>query len=95
MGQTRGYAGASPGNVCVPANCRVDADCGAGGSCSPTASTSGPFYGIVGYYCHTCSDACTNDDDCADAGVSCFGGPYCVRDPAVGHWVCGTSCSAG
>lgn len=94
MGATRGYAGASPANVCVLANCQTDADCG-GGYCSPTVSTAGPFYGIQGYYCHTCSDACTNDSDCADSGVSCFGGPYCAYDPALGHWACGTSCAAG
>jgi hypothetical protein len=94
VGATRGYGGASPANVCVPANCRTDADCG-GGYCSPTVSTAGPFYGIQGYYCHTCSDACTNDSDCADAGVSCFGGPFCAYDPTVGRWACGTSCAAG
>ena len=94
QGNTRGYAGASPGNACVSANCRTDSDCGPGGYCAPTASTCGPFYGVQGYYCHTCADACVDDTDCA-GGVSCFGSPYCVFDPAVGHWACGTSCCAG
>jgi hypothetical protein len=93
-GATKGYAGASPGNVCVPSDCRVDADCGPGGYCSPTVSSScGAFYGVQGYYCHRPGDACVNDSDCA-AGTT-GPAPYCAYDTSVGRWVCGTGACAG
>ncbi|HXX70159.1 MAG TPA: hypothetical protein VEK07_23470 [Polyangiaceae bacterium] len=91
QGSTRGYAGSSPGNVCVPANCRSDADCGPNGYCSPTVSaTCGAFYGVQGYYCHHCGDACVNDSDCSDSGSS-----YCAYDPTVGQWACESGFCAG
>ncbi|HEY6463890.1 MAG TPA: hypothetical protein VIY73_27155 [Polyangiaceae bacterium] len=91
-GQTRGYAGASPGNVCVQANCRVDTDCGAG-YCAPTVSAEcGSFYGIQGYYCHEAGDACFNDQDCSGGGP---GQPFCAYDPTVGRWACETGFCAG
>jgi hypothetical protein len=89
QGSTFGYAHTSFGNVCVPGNCRSDADCGPGSYCSPTLS-GGPFYGIQGYYCHSCNDECTNDSDCGDGGCS-----YCAYDRTVGHWACSHSCAAG
>jgi len=88
-GQTRGFAGATLGNVCVPSNCRVDADCGPGGFCSPTVSSScGSFYGVQGYYCHTAADQCRNDTDCSS-------GAYCAFSPTTGFWICATGRCAG
>lgn len=73
-------------------NCRVDADCGSGGSCSPTLGSCGHYTGIVGYYCHTGKDACINDSDCAqDGGL----GGYCAYNPAAGAWQCSTAECAG
>jgi hypothetical protein len=94
-GATRGYAGSSPGNVCVPSDCRVDADCGTGGYCSPTVSSScGSFYGVEGYYCHRPGDACRNDSDCPANGQE-GPAPYCAYDPSVGQWACESSFCAG
>ena len=71
------------GNVCVPGNCRVDSDCGSGGSCSPSAQTlcgdAGSY--CLGYYCHTPSDECVNDADCAS-------GLTCVYSATAAHWTC-------
>ena len=89
---TRGYGGSSV-NSCIHGNCRTDADCATGSYCSPSdADPSGPFYGIQGYYCHTCADLCTDDNECSNA---CFGTNWCAYDPTVGHWSCGTGCAAG
>jgi hypothetical protein len=95
-GNSFGYAHVSAGNSCVQSNCRVDSDCGQGGSCSPTISaTCGPFYGIVGYYCHTPRDTCESDSDCG--GGSGAGEPagYCAFDPTLGYWACGHGFCAG
>jgi hypothetical protein len=87
-GMTRGFGGSSFNNQCVHSNCQSDADC-ATGFCSPTVSADcGPFYGVQGYYCHTCDDACTNDADCPPNG-------YCAYQPSVGHWACGYARCAG
>jgi hypothetical protein len=51
-------------NVCLGGDCRVDKDCGAGGYCSPTLGSCGNYGGVVGYYCHTAKDTCTDDADC-------------------------------
>jgi hypothetical protein len=89
-GTTRGGGGSSWGNVCVPGNCRVDADCGPGWYCSPTADPGvGPFYGVAGHYCHTPDDACVDDGDCLDASY------YCAYSREVGHWACSNARSAG
>jgi hypothetical protein len=59
-----------PGSACVPAagNCRVDADCGAGFFCSPSFDpTCG--YEVLGFYCHTCQDECTNATECNVPGT--------------------------
>jgi hypothetical protein len=77
------------GNTCVPGNCRVDADCGAGGYCSPTPALPcnvdgrAPFCQAVGYYCHTTRDQCVDDSDCQGVGF-----PGCLFDPSVGYWRC-------
>ena len=92
-GQTRGYAGASPGNACVKSNCRVDTDCGAGGWCSPSYDDCGAFYGVQGYWCHTASDACRNDADCGGDGG--MGQSWCGYDQVTGAWACKTGGCAG
>jgi hypothetical protein len=74
-------------NYCLMGNCRVDADCGAGGYCSPTFGSCGSFFGVVGYYCHTPKDKCVDDSDCKAAD--------CRYDPVGGSWACGTSFCAG
>lgn len=74
------------GYFCRAGDCAVDGDCGAGGFCSPTWSTScGAFSGIIGYYCHTKEDDCTNDDECVKAGAK----GYCAYDSEKKHWRCG------
>src|ERR1700678_1093047 len=76
-GNTFGYGHQSVANSCVSANCREDSDCGPGGVCSPPVSSScGPFYGVVGYSCHTCADQCENDSDCESDGGPAPG--YCA-----------------
>jgi hypothetical protein len=63
------------GNRCMPTTtCRVDADCGAGGYCSPSQGPNSCF-SLVGYYCHTPNDACTNDSDCYSGGQTCMWSP--------------------
>jgi hypothetical protein len=72
------------GNQCVPSNCRVDADCGPGGFCSPSvASQCGPGAGdfCLGYYCHTPKDTCTNDADCGAAKA-------CIYSYSASAWQC-------
>jgi hypothetical protein len=62
-------------------NCRVDADCGAGGYCSPSRGRCGVFNG---FYCHTSADTCVDPTlDCGSCGISC------VYTPTVGAFVCG------
>jgi hypothetical protein len=87
-GLTKGFGGASQGNICIPANCRVDSDCGPNGYCSPTVNDGcGAFYGVQGYYCHTPQDQCHNDSDC--------GTGYCAYSTQGGMWVCATGLCAG
>lgn len=45
-------------NFCVSSNCRVDADCGSNGYCSPSCGGSG------GIYCRTAADTCVDDSEC-------------------------------
>jgi hypothetical protein len=73
-------------NTCLAGNCRVDADCGSGGYCSPTFGDCGNYSGVIGYYCHTPADTCVDDADCVEAGV---GAGYCMYRPELAHWVCG------
>jgi len=75
----------SPGNTCLPGNCRTDSDC-AGGYCSPTLGGCGNYGGVIGYYCHTAADVCLDDADCT---TSMAGAGYCMYRPEVGHWACG------
>ena len=72
-------------NVCRPGNCRVDADCGPSGSCSPSQSTSGCGGDLDGYFCHTAADECIDDADCVtESGMPQF----CAHDKPSGHWKC-------
>jgi hypothetical protein len=82
-------------NVCQPkGNCVTDADCGPGGYCSPSLSDC---HAQPTYDCHTASDTCVNDIDCAgmpaDAG-SCETIKSCVFGGVAGpHWACSaTTC---
>jgi len=76
----------SDNNVCLPGGCRVDADCGAAGYCSPSFGDCGNFFGVVGYYCHTNTDECLNDTDCNADGS--HPQAYCAFKPTVGRWQC-------
>ena len=76
---------ASDANYCTrPSNCRVDADCGANGFCSPGQSHE--WCGTL-YACHTPNDECANDSDCA-------ADTHCDFSTAVKHWLCGNLCGA-
>jgi hypothetical protein len=81
----------APGNVCLKAQCRVDADCGPNGLCSESSSAS-PFYGITGRYCRTPKDTCHVDSDC---GASPQGSGTCVYDGTAGYWACSYDHAAG
>ncbi|MGK0360759.1 MAG: hypothetical protein ACI9U2_003073, partial [Bradymonadia bacterium] len=64
-------------NVCLGGDCRVDADCGAAGFCSPSFGDCGAYTGVNAYYCHTSDDTCIDDADCE--GEPQFGfDPYCA-----------------
>lgn len=80
--------GTGGGNVCVSAECHVDADCGPAFGCSPTLGSCGHYTGFVAYRCHRAGDACTTDADCTAPG-------YCAFDETAGHWACSTSECAG
>jgi hypothetical protein len=67
-------------NVCVPAQCRTDADCGPNGACSP--SFDGFCAALSGYHCHSAADSCNSNSDC------CSDTPECTYQPALGHFAC-------
>jgi hypothetical protein len=69
-------------------NCQVDADCGAGGYCSPSASfdCGAGVVAYYGYYCHTPGDECINDSDCTPQGN--VANAFCTYDPHGQHWAC-------
>jgi hypothetical protein len=82
-------------SACIAANCHTDADCGPGGSCSPTVDFGcGVHFGTIGYYCHTCADTCVNDSDCPPDPTK-GPGNYCAYDPGVGRWACGYGACTG
>ena len=84
-------AASTPINTCKAGNCRVDKDCGGGsGFCSPSLGQCGNYAGVVGYYCHTPQDKCTDDADCAAQG-----GGDCRFNQVSGAWECQTSQCAG
>jgi hypothetical protein len=68
-------------NRCVPATCRIDADCGVDGICAPTSS----YCGIgQGYRCRSAADTCCTYEDCAGQSAN----PACGFAPETGHWQC-------
>jgi len=73
----------SLGNTCVPGNCHVDADCGAGGYCSPSYTGNG-CGGLGGYYCHTPGDQCIDDTDCTPSFQ------VCAYSMMTNRWECAT-----
>jgi hypothetical protein len=64
----------------VTGNCRVDADCGAEGYCSPSPLTAICGDSLAGYYCHTAPDLCIDDSDCSGEG--------CVYSTTNSRWEC-------
>jgi hypothetical protein len=55
-------------NACSPVgNCRVDADCPSG-YCSASVDGCG---GFNGFFCHTATDECNNNADCANTFATC------------------------
>jgi hypothetical protein len=83
--------GVTPTNVCKGGNCRVDKDCGGGaGYCSPSLGACGNYAGVIGYYCHTPQDKCTDDADCAAQG-----GGDCRFDQVSAAWLCQKTQCAG
>ncbi len=75
----------SAGNTCTAGNCRVDSDCGAQGYCSPSHGGMN-CGGLTGYYCHTASDTCVNDSDCAP-GMG-MGPQVCGWSSTDNRWEC-------
>jgi hypothetical protein len=73
------------GNMCVAGNCRVDADCGANGYCSPSPAANGcGGIPVGGYYCHTQGDECVDDSDChGSAGIQ-----GCAYSTTSNRWTC-------
>jgi len=87
MGQVcdcRPSATSSAPNRCLGGDCVVDADCGAGGYCSPSVGFDSVNYPYVGYYCHTAADTCLDDEDCAAMGATA----RCAYDPTTSRWAC-------
>ena len=83
-------------NICVPAGCHVDSDCGPCGYCSPSADPiCGPSYGARAYGCHKPGNACGRDTDCGPSTGSVFSTPFCAYDPMTGGWSCSTSYCGG
>jgi hypothetical protein len=66
------------GNVCVGGGCRVDADCGVGGFCSPNPNLCG---GLGDLQCHTPRDQCLDDADCLPSQL-------CGFEPTIKAWKC-------
>jgi hypothetical protein len=74
-------------NSCIPTACHVDADCGAGGFCSP--ATNNRCGSLSGYHCHGAADTCHDASDCAashDGGITTP--TSCAYVPEVNHWQC-------
>ena len=83
--ECRSSSSDSAPNSCVGAStCRVDSDCGPGGYCSPSGVTTADNCGLA-YHCHTASDACIDDSDCAATQ-----GYICIFDTS--HWTCEHPC---
>lgn len=82
-------------NVCLPSNCRVDADCGVGGYCSPSLDPGcGAYFGVTLWRCHTAKDKCVDDADCTNLDGG-YGAPFCGYSPELGYWACSTTQCVG
>jgi hypothetical protein len=76
-------------NFCATqSNCRIDADCGPDGYCSPSilslvqnAGYSTCYDVATGYFCHTPNDRCTDDSDCSQG--------TCNYNMTSQSWSCG------
>lgn len=68
-------------NLCLPAGCRSDADCG-GGECR--ASPDSCQLGVTELACSTPADECTRDEDCT--ALVAQENEYCSFDGEA--WVC-------
>ncbi len=84
--ECRDSALSSVANSCVAGgNCRVDADCGLGGYCSPSlvggSCNFDPLVASTGYFCHTLHDSCLNDSDCDQSS-------RCAFDSQNERWTC-------
>jgi hypothetical protein len=79
MGSVCACSGTYSGNTCVASNCKIDADCGVNGFCSPEIEHC--TGALLGYFCRTPKDKCTDDADCGDAA-------HCARDSGTGVWGC-------
>lgn len=77
-------------NACLEGDCKIDADCGEGGYCSPSFGYCGNYHGVIAYYCHTAEDECINDSECVEMNQG-----YCAYVAEVGHWACSYSHCAG
>ena len=81
----------------------MDSDCGPGGYCSPSMETcystnpeavvEGRNYGGPNpYYCHTASDLCINDSDCAPLDAGTVTNPMtstpCAYNVQNSRWEC-------
>src|SRR6185503_2377382 len=69
-------------NHCVGGNCVIDADCGAGGWCSPSFPFDRINTNTAAYYCHTLADECLDDADCTPDGQFA----RCAYDDTKSHW---------
>jgi hypothetical protein len=78
-GETDAASQAYAINICVPATCRMDSDCGPEGYCSPSYNGCG---NLEGYYCHGPADTC------ADPAKDCCGSQYCIWSAAAGAFSC-------
>lgn len=77
-------------NTCLPAgDCQTDADCG-DDYCSPSVTSCGPGWGLLGHFCHTPDDECRSDGDCGGGYDD-----YCAYDEAQGIWACMDSICVG
>ncbi|MFT4626639.1 MAG: hypothetical protein ACI8PZ_005316 [Myxococcota bacterium] len=75
-------------NTCLPAgDCETDDDCG-DDYCSPSVTSCGPGWGLLGHFCHTRDDECRDDADCSGSG-------YCAFSQADEHWVCAEGICVG
>jgi len=70
-----------PSRCARAGDCRVDADCGSDGYCSPAENNRGCGYDLHGYFCHTPYDECIDDSDCLEDY-----GWFCTYFEAAERW---------